>query len=318
MKILKLTSRLLSLSAIVGIASLAPHPAIAAGSHMAVSNDGAGLEAFVGEATTSSVPARGSGKRSLEALFSEGVDVSMETAAEFKRLVESRVPGQELVPEVILGSDMRQRVYTNRYPARAQVLVTGKFGTSTYRCSGVMINKDTVATAGHCVHSSNTKVWANTVVVYPGRNGSSLPYGSCTAKRLYSVTGWTVSKNEEYDYGAIKLNCTVGNTVGWFGYTTAVPTGFPSIVQGYPGDKPLDQWLSADRVATVTTRQLFYRNDTVGGMSGSPVWYDLNGPYLIGIHAYGTHGIAPHSTHNHGTRITTEVANNLTSWKNAL
>ena len=54
------------------------------------------------------------------------------------------------------------------------------------------------------------------------------------------MTGWTVSANEEYDYGAVKLNCTVGNTVGWFGITSADPTNFPSIVGGYPGDKPLD------------------------------------------------------------------------------
>jgi len=132
--------------------------------------------------------------------------------------------------------------------------------------------------------------------------------------------GWTVNKLEDDDYGAIKLNCTIGNTVGWYGYTTAGPNGYPSIVQGYPGDTPLEQWFSADKVRTVTTRQLFYLNDTIGGMSGSPVWYDRGtiGPYLIGIHAYGTHGVAPHNTYNHGTRITSEVFNNLTNWKNAL
>jgi glutamyl endopeptidase len=52
--------------------------------------------------------------------------------------------------------------------------------------------------------------------IYPGRDGALSPYGVCTARTLFSVIGWTVSANEEYDYGAVKLNCTVGNTVGWF------------------------------------------------------------------------------------------------------
>jgi glutamyl endopeptidase len=70
-------------------------------------------------------------------------------------------------------------------------------------------------------------------------------------------------------------------------------------------------------VAAVSqARQLFYQNDTFGGMSGSPIWLDKDGPYLIGIHAYGPHGRAPHSLHNHGTRITKAVFNNLVSWIN--
>jgi glutamyl endopeptidase len=60
--------------------------------------------------------------------------------------------------------------------------------------------------------------WYSGLAVWPGRDGSSAPYGSCTVRTLYSVTGWTSSRGEQYDYGALKLNCTVGNTIGWFGY----------------------------------------------------------------------------------------------------
>ena len=68
-------------------------------------------------------------------------------------------------------------------------------------------------------------------------------------------------------------------------------------------------------VRALTTRQVFYKNDTVGGQSGSPVW--KSGNYGIAIHAYGLHGVAPHSTNNHGTRLITAVYNNMTAWKNA-
>ena len=95
-------------------------------------------------------------------------------------------------------------------------------------------------------------------------------------------------------------------------------TNYPSIVSGYPGDKPLQQWWSSDGVRYTETYQIFYRNDSTSGMSGSPVWYDRSGPYAMAIHAYGIHGSFPHSVYNHGTRITQSVFNNLVAWRNAL
>ena len=90
---------------------------------------------------------------------------------------------------------------------------------------------------------------------------------------LFSVVGWTSSGDERFDYGAIKLNCNIGNTVGWYGFfwQSASLVGLPVITQGYPGDKPLTQWRSTDVVRGNTTDQVFYRADTVGGQSGSPV-----------------------------------------------
>ena len=222
--------------------------------------------------------------------------------------------------EVLLGSDTRSRLYTTSYPARAVVLITFTGG----RCSGFMIGNNTVATAGHCVHSGGSGgAWRANVRVYPGYNQSTAPYGSCTARRLYSVTGWTSSRNPDYDYGAIKLNCTVGNSTGWFGFRSNAGNNTPSIITGYPGDKPLQMWQSADKIRGTTTRQLFYTNDTVGGMSGSAVWEDFwssnvsRGPYAIAIHAYGPYGSGLRGTYNHGTRITSAVFSNLLNWKNA-
>jgi glutamyl endopeptidase len=200
---------------------------------------------------------------------------------------------------------------TTSFPYRAVVLITFSGG----RCSGWMIGKNTVATAGHCVHSGRGGRWRTSVRVYPGRNGSSSPYGSCTARTLYSVLGWVNSSSEEYDYGAIKLNCNIGNTTGYFGFSTSMSTSTALTVGGYPGDKPLTQWKMADRVRALTARQVFYLADTIGGQSGAPVW--KSGNYGIAIHAYGIHGSAPHRTNNHGTRITSSVFNNLRTWKNA-
>lgn len=215
--------------------------------------------------------------------------------------------------EAILGQDTRERLYTTYYPARARVLITFSGG----RCSGTMIGPNTVATAGHCIHTGGSRgSWRRNVRIYAGANGGSKPFGSCAARSLHSVRGWTQNGNPDYDYGAIKLgSCKVGNKVGWFGFTTANPSNFPSIIGGYPGDKPLTQWQSSDDVDCVSSRQVFYSNDTTGGMSGSGVWYDRNGPYLIGIHAYRPYDGGCRGRYNHGVRITSEVFNNLKNWK---
>jgi glutamyl endopeptidase len=219
----------------------------------------------------------------------------------------------------IIGADTRTRVNpTTVYPARAIALVTFNGGF----CTGWFISADTVATAGHCVHSGGTGGnWRSNVRVYPGRNGSSSPYGSCTARQLYSVDGWTKSGLETHDYGAIKLSCTVGNTVGWFGFfwQSASLTGLPTTIAGYPDDKPLTQWKSTGPVAVTQSRQIFYKNDTRPGQSGAPVYYNKAGcgQCSMAIHAYGVHGASPHSTNNHATRINDAVFNNLVAWKNA-
>jgi glutamyl endopeptidase len=226
--------------------------------------------------------------------------------------------------ETIIGPDERVRVNpTTTYPARAVVLITFTGG----RCSGWLYGPNVVATAGHCVHSGGSGgAWKTNVRVFPGRNGASSPYGSCTAKRLHSVTGWTQSKSERYDYGAIKLNCNIGSTVGWFGYwwQAASLKGQPTRISGYPGDKPLEQWRSDKSVGVSQARQIFYQNDTLGGMSGSGVVANrpAGSPFCVGqcsmgIHAYGLHGAVPHSNNNHGTRIVQAVFDNLKAWKDA-
>ncbi|MEV4760939.1 trypsin-like serine protease [Micromonospora sp. NPDC049559] len=233
--------------------------------------------------------------------------------------------------ESIFGPDDRVRINpTTSYPARAVVMITRN---GAAHCTGWLYGPDIVATAGHCVHSggSGGSWYTGQLTVWPGRNGSSAPYGSCTARTLYSVTGWTSSGDEAYDYGAIKLNCTIGYTVGWFGYwwQAASLAGTSTLINGYPGEKPFgEQWRGdsvARTVAVSQTNQIFYSNDTTGGMSGSPVYQNrpAGSSFCVGIcsmaiHAYGfPHGAYPHNTYNHGTRITEARFNNLQAWKAA-
>jgi glutamyl endopeptidase len=248
-------------------------------------------------------------------LFLNGVDdAGLELIVpERKTTALAKYAGQESV----IGVDRRRRVYTSTFPERATVYITYNGGRW---CSGSMIGPSAVATAGHCLERGASGGWYTTSLfrVYPGSDGTSRPYGSCTAKQLITTLGWANSSNEEYDYGAIILNCTVGNTVGYYGWTTESPVNKPATVQGYPSDKDPagSQWQSNDKIGAASTRQVFYKADTFNAMSGSPVWYDKSGSLLNGIHAYGVHGSGNHRNYNHGVRITSDVSSNLLTWRN--
>lgn len=221
-------------------------------------------------------------------------------------------------PSVVIGWDSRVPVKTNRYPTRAIVYIELN---GVHHCTGFMISSNTVATAGHCVHSGGSGgSWYNraTMRVFAGRDGANKPNGSCTVRRLHSVVGWTQNRLRDYDYGAMRLNCTIGSKVGWFGmYGKSDWSNEPAIVSGYPGDKPKDQWLSADKVRASTARVLLYRVDTIGGHSGSPIWSDRDGVATTGTWAYGIHTFGDAANRrNGGTRLVAPVINNYINWIN--
>ncbi|RIV36045.1 trypsin-like serine peptidase [Micromonospora radicis] len=251
----------------------------------------------------------------------------------------ARTPDNRTSPGIqsVIGTDNRVRVNpTTVYPSSAIVQIVRTTNGSTWGCTGWLYGPSIIATAGHCVHpggganggGGNGFYPRGDFQIIPGRNGAATPYGTCTATQLLSVTNWTQSGDETNDYGAIRLSCAAGNTTGWFGlwWQSATLTGTATTVSGYPCDKPFgEQWRHAGQTVQVThDRQVFYQNDTFGCQSGSPVYQTraagsafCTGQCVMAIHAYGVHGSAPHSTNNHGTRITESVFNNLITWRNS-
>lgn len=245
--------------------------------------------------------------------------------------------GDSIGIQSVIGTDNRVRVDpTTVFPSSAIVQIVRTTNGSTWGCTGWLYGPSIIATAGHCVHpgggqnggGGNNFYPRGDFQIIPARNGASTPYGICTATQLLSVTGWTQSGDETYDYGAIRLSCAAGNSTGWFGmwWQSASLTGTATTVSGYPCDKTFgQQWRHAGQTVTVThARQVFYQNDTFGCQSGSPVYQTRAagsswcvGQCVMAIHAYGLHGSSPHSTNNHGTRITESVFNNLITWRNS-
>ena len=225
--------------------------------------------------------------------------------------------------ETVHGPDNRTRITnTSAYPwrAHASLLITAA-DNSQWIGTGWFIGPHTLMTAGHVVHIKGSGVagrdgWVKRIQVMPGRNGSTLPYGSVTSTNFRSVTGWTqsASGDENFDYGAILLPTNLGNTTGWFGFGVYADADLLQTVgniSGYPGDKPSGtQWYDARRIAAVNARKVFYDIDTAGGQSGSAVYRIINGSrYAFAVHAYGG------GTTNSGTRIVTPVYNNMVAWK---
>jgi glutamyl endopeptidase len=247
----------------------------------------------------------------------------------------TRSAGGGSATESVIAPDRRVQVTTTTtYPARATVWITfNKSASSTgWSCTGFLIAPNVVATAGHCVNfgtSDGTGFFqTSSFRIYPGRNGSSTPYlcpggAVARAQQLWTNATWNSSGAETNDYGAITLSCDLGNTTGYFGWTSSGHSvGTEVDTQGYPGDKPSGTQWDADNCSTLssgtvqctltatTSQQLFYKNDTFGGQSGSPLFRvtSTGCTCAIGIHAYGLHGSSPHSTNNHGTRVNSTVS----------
>jgi glutamyl endopeptidase len=218
-------------------------------------------------------------------------------------------------PYSVIGKDTRKRVdNTTAYPYRAIVSLSIRYRSgSTTDCTGFLISSNTVVTAGHCLYTKGTGV-AENVVATPGRNAQVSPFGYCLGQDAYSVTGWVYDQDDLYDYGAVKLNCSIGNEVGWFGFrsTSSSLTGIPVTITGYPNDKKpeFSMWTASGKIANTEQRQVLYTIPTAGEQSGSPVY---SGYYALAIHTQGLSESHPHD--NAGTRITQAAFDNLLAWR---
>ncbi|WP_420753893.1 trypsin-like serine peptidase [Rhodococcus sp. O3] len=231
--------------------------------------------------------------------------------------------GQPALESVIFPDDRVQIGDTTVYPWRVHSyllieLSNGSFASGT----GFFIGPHTVITAGHCVFVRGTgpgSGWVRSVTVMPGRNGSSLPFGSVrvSGSSLRSVQGWTQNGDSNWDIGALILPTNLGDRTGWLGFGAYDDNTLMSSIAniaGYPGDKPTaTQWYHSRRLSSVAAQRLFYEVDTFGGQSGSAVYRLLNGQrHAFGIH---TNGVSPGVPVNSGVRITGPVFDRLKAWK---
>jgi glutamyl endopeptidase len=213
-------------------------------------------------------------------------------------------------PDAIIGTDNRTRVTTTTgFPWRAVVWIQAKNPAGqSFTCTGFLYGANAVATAGHCLYDRGNKGWNQNFVVIPGANGSSQPYGHCGASVVTTTTAYVNNGTTTEDYGAIKLNCSVGNTTGWFGFAYPANTSQTWRLTGYPCDKAAGtMWTATGQITKQNTAETDYNIDMAGCQSGSPVYNTSDQATAINAYGVGT-------SYNAGPSLTAARQSNLHSW----
>ena len=224
-------------------------------------------------------------------------------------------------PQSVLGEDDRVRITpTTSYPWRSIVALYVTWGSDTYICSGALIDKNHVLTAGHCVYYLDKGGWADSIKVVPAMDNGNEPYSHAWATNMRVYAEWINTQMHYHDFAVITLDSDLGLQTGWMGLETANPsdpiyTGGLNIA-GYPYDLDggLNMYWNYDVGRTANQYNHWYYMDTEGGMSGSPVWRE-NGSnrYILTVHGYGNDG----SGSNHGTRIDKNKFDCINNWLTA-
>lgn len=184
-------------------------------------------------------------------------------------------------PNRVIGGDERIKVGdTTKFPYSAIADIRFTQNGKSYSCTGWIYDDNYVATAGHCILSRDG-YWSTNIVVYPGRNGSSKPYGSCGSVNIFVSDLWQRDRNSNYDYGTIRMDCTIGTKTGTLGlrYNSNSWVDRFTTLTGYHGDKDshTTQWYTVKAITQDTGTQLFYQHDMTGGASGAPIYFTESG-----------------------------------------
>jgi V8-like Glu-specific endopeptidase len=134
---------------------------------------------------------------------------------------------------------------TTSFPTRTHGIVFFNLGKFDYSCSGTVVQSPTqsvLMTAGHCVHAGGKKgPWASHFVFAPGYQDKLAPFGTWTAKRLFTTKGWRKRARFADDIGAARLNPNpagqaVESVVGSRGIAFNLPRAQTYRAYGYPVD----------------------------------------------------------------------------------
>jgi V8-like Glu-specific endopeptidase len=255
--------------------------------------------------------------------YSEATEVEVQEAEATLEALEQQLDALE----VIIEKDDRVRVKNTRLdPWKRICHLRIKAGNGkNYSGTGFFIGPRTILTAGHCVYIHGQGGWAKEIEVTPARDMTPdgnpiVPFSKFTARSFRSVKGWVTDKSRNYDYGVIQLskNDVVSPEIGAFDfgvYADQFLLNKRLNTAGYPGDKVGKEagtmWFHGRNAKSVTPRTIVYDIDTVGGQSGSPVWFKgADGKRIVvGIHTNGS------PSGNSATRITRPVYENLKLWR---
>jgi hypothetical protein len=188
------------------------------------------------------------------------------------------------------------RYEPNPYPAmHGKVFFSD--GAYNYVCSGTALtsgNESVVWTAGHCVNEGPGAFYTNWAFV-PAYKDGARPYGTWTARSLYTTSAWAQRGDFSYDLGAAVMNtnggATLTDTVGGRGAGFDRPAQQRYLSHGYPAAPPFsggrmyvcDSSLGG-RDPSTSPQTMAIGCDMTGGSSGGG-W--VVGNDVLSVNSYG-------------------------------
>ena len=239
-----------------------------------------------------------------------------------------------LPPKNVIGSDQRVlQSPTTSFPFRGVVKLFVTYQNDptvpkkkVFGCTGNMIGSFHVLTAGHCIFKQqgvgafpNIFGWADSVVVVPGLDGFTKPFGQTSVtKPLRTFKAWTNDADIEGDIALITLNQMF--TVGSFGLAypsvNTLDGALVAYIIGYPGDmgSPLGRQEAfvpgGGGITDYDSEIDFYQIDTNNGQSGAGVYSFFNGKRsIIAVHHGGC------ASENCGARINSSKHAIIRGWQ---
>jgi hypothetical protein len=132
---------------------------------------------------------------------------------------------------------------TTSFPTRTHGIAFFNLGKFDYTCSATVVQSATqsvVMTAGHCVHAGGRKgPWATHFLFAPAYRDKVAPFGTWTARRLFTTKGWRKRARFADDVGAAALRPnaagqTAESVVGSRGIAFNLPREQGYRSYGYP------------------------------------------------------------------------------------
>lgn len=87
-------------------------------------------------------------------------------------------------------------------------------------CTGSVIHKNVILTAGHCIHGGQNGEFFTNVRVIPGFDAGRAPYGTFESKTLIAFSGWIETSDNAHDIGVIVLRQDLPAEIGAYGYAS--------------------------------------------------------------------------------------------------
>jgi V8-like Glu-specific endopeptidase len=202
---------------------------------------------------------------------------------------------------------------TSSYPYDTVVRITDTIGSQSWQGSGVLISPDEVLTASHVVYIQGVGT-ANNIVVTPGYDDGSSPYGSADGTYIHyfpvdEANRSITNEQSQYDYAVIHLS-TPFTSAGYMGIESNFAGGSVNIT-GYPASAGGAQIDSTQSVIRDPNYSLLDGTALGEGSSGGPVWIEsAGGPSVVGV-------VSSESNTNstgYNNLITTAEFNQIEAW----